>query len=162
MHNKAWLDIHIDCVRNGRFHSRRLQSKPKSVAVKRETVKDEPLSPKSEPEALPQQDKKPRAKKGEGEKKVVIKKEYGKPGQTRDTPLEVGQLPEAMHALRLQLLCIAMIRFCAYLCHDQVLCIMSVTVLVVGEDALRQNLTLLCSITSIALELQRTRFVDTS
>ena len=51
------------------------------------------MSPKSEPEVSPQNDtkvKKTRAKKGEGEKKVVVKKEYEKPGQTRETPSEVG------------------------------------------------------------------------
>ena len=94
-----------------------LQSNPKSVAVKKETVKDEPLSPKSEPEALPQQGTKPRAKKGEGEKKVVIKKEFEKPGQTRDTPSEVGPLPKVLSSYAchvcLQLLCMIMIRFCA-------------------------------------------------
>lgn len=55
-------------------------------------MKDEPLSPKIETDASPQKDansKKPRAKKGEGEKQVVVKKEYEKPGQTRETPSEV-------------------------------------------------------------------------
>lgn len=76
-------------------HTLHLQPKPKSVPIKKEAVKIEPLSPKSEPEDLPQQGKKPRAKKGEGEKRVVVKKEYEKPGQTRETPSEVGLLLEA-------------------------------------------------------------------
>ena len=63
-------------------------------------VKDEPLSPtvKSEPETSPQKGakgKETRAKKGDGEKKVVekkvvVKKEYDLPGQTRETPSEVS------------------------------------------------------------------------
>ena len=36
---------------------------------------------------------------------------------------------------------------------------MGVTVLTVGEDALHQNLTLLCIMKILALELQRTGFV---
>ena len=55
-------------------------------------MKDEPLSPKIEIATSPQKDtkdKKPRAKKGEGEKRVIVKKEYEKPGQTRETPSEV-------------------------------------------------------------------------
>lgn len=75
---------------NACFHTRHLQPKPKSVPIKKEAVKIEPLSPKSEPQDLPQQGKKPRAKKGEGEKRVIVKKEYEKPGQTRETPSEVG------------------------------------------------------------------------
>ena len=89
MQYNAWLVPCCNCVRTGCFHILCLQSKPKSVAIKKE-IKDEPLSPKSEPEASPQQGKKPRAKKSETEKKVVVKKEYEKPGQTRDTPSEVG------------------------------------------------------------------------
>ncbi|KAL3135432.1 hypothetical protein ABBQ32_007614 [Trebouxia sp. C0010 RCD-2024] len=80
-------------------------SKPKSVTVKKEAVKIEPLSPKSEPEASPQGDakaKKPRAKKGEGEKKVSVKKEYEKPGQTRDTPSEIDPLRRFYTTLREQ------------------------------------------------------------
>lgn len=87
-----------------------LQSKPKSVAVKRETVKDEPLSPKSEPEVLPHKGKKPRAKQGEGEKKVVVKRVYEKPGQTRETPSEVGVAAWNTHRLCIHCACIMGVR----------------------------------------------------
>lgn len=58
-------------------------------------VKDEPLSPgvKSEPGRSPQKGttaKPTRVKKADGEKKVVVKKEYSNPGQTRETPSEVN------------------------------------------------------------------------
>lgn len=60
----------------------------------RPAVKNEPLSPgvKSEPDTSPQKGTKvkpTRAKKADGERRVVIKKEYDKPGQTRETPPEV-------------------------------------------------------------------------
>ena len=62
--------------------------------VRPAAVKDEPLSPgvKSEPDTSPQKGikvKSTRAKKPDGEKRVIVKKEYDKPGQTRETPLEV-------------------------------------------------------------------------
>ena len=58
-------------------------------------VKDEPLSPdvKSEPESSPQKparSKPVKVKKAEGEKRVIVKKEFDMPGQTRDTPSEVS------------------------------------------------------------------------
>ncbi|KAL3131344.1 hypothetical protein ABBQ38_000630 [Trebouxia sp. C0009 RCD-2024] len=80
-------------------------SKPKSVTVKKEAIKIEPLSPKSEPDTSPQGNakaKKPRAKKGEGEKKVTVKKEYEKPGQTRETPSEIDPLRRFYTTLREQ------------------------------------------------------------
>lgn len=68
-----------------------LQPKARPAAVK-----DEPLSPgvKSEPDTSPQKGTKAktsRAKKPDGEKKIVVKKEYGKPGRTRETPPEVDR-----------------------------------------------------------------------
>ena len=83
---------------NGQSQTMCMQSKPKSVTVKKEAIKIEPLSPKSEPKTSPQGDAKaakPRAKRGEGEKKVTVKKEYVKPGQTRETPSEVRLVPGA-------------------------------------------------------------------
>ena len=75
------------------MRSYHLQPKQKAVAVK-----DEPLSPKvksepikSEPEPSPKAAKsKTRAKKADGEKRVIVKKEYDKPGQTKETPPEVS------------------------------------------------------------------------
>ena len=68
-----------------------LQPKSRPAAVK-----DEPLSPgvKSEPDTSPcvtsgTKVKPTRAKKPDGEKRVIVKKEYDKPGQTRETPPEV-------------------------------------------------------------------------
>lgn len=93
---KPHLDLQHCCSNIGWSQAICLQSKHKSVTVKKEAIKIEPLSPKSEPEPSTQGDanvKKPRAKKGEGDKKVIVKKEYEKPGQTRETPSMVRLLP---------------------------------------------------------------------
>lgn len=70
-------------------------------------VKDEPLSPgvKSEPDTSPQKGSKvkpARAKKADGEKRVVVKKEYDKPGQTRETPPEIDPLHKFYTTLKQQ------------------------------------------------------------
>ncbi|KAL0047295.1 hypothetical protein WJX82_000105 [Trebouxia sp. C0006] len=70
-------------------------------------VKDEPLSPgvKSEPDTSPQKGTKvkpTRAKKPDGEKRVIVKKEYDKPGQTRETPPEIDPLHKFYTTLKQQ------------------------------------------------------------
>lgn len=86
----------------------------KAPAVKKElpkgraaAVKDEPLSPdvKSEPESSPQKparSKPVKVKKAEGEKRVIVKKEFDMPGQTRDTPSEADPLHKFYTSLRQQ------------------------------------------------------------
>ncbi|DBA74798.1 hypothetical protein WJX79_003606 [Trebouxia sp. C0005] len=73
----------------------------------RPAVKNEPLSPgvKSEPDTSPQKGTKvkpTRAKKADGERRVVIKKEYDKPGQTRETPPEIDPLHKFYTTLKQQ------------------------------------------------------------
>lgn len=70
-------------------------------------VKNEPLSPgvKSEPDTSPQKGTKvtpTRAKKADGEKRVILKKEYDKPGQTRETPPEIDPLHKFYTTLKQQ------------------------------------------------------------
>ncbi len=77
-----------------------LQPKARPTAVK-----DEPLSPgvKSELDTSPQKGAKvkpTRAKKPDGEKRVIVKKEYDKPGQTRETPPEVCAAQACLLLLR--------------------------------------------------------------
>ncbi|DBA84694.1 TPA: hypothetical protein ACH3X1_005949 [Trebouxia sp. C0004] len=79
-----------------------LQPKARPAAVK-----DEPSSPgvKSEPDTSPQKGTKvkpTRAKKADGEQRVVVKKEYDRPGQTRETPPEIDPLHKFYTTLKQQ------------------------------------------------------------
>ena len=68
----------------------------KQVPAKPAVVKDEPISPpavKQEPQAAGHKKHSGKDNKGgadEKRKRVIVKKEYDMPGQTKDTPLAVG------------------------------------------------------------------------